>query len=142
MSHHYMAGEHVFKARHGLLPEKVWDGLLSDYDTRFVRWLREELAIRVDGLTEKFNDARGRHYFGYSSAGLPDWLYIWVQKRKLVVDVKLSGERVGQLRSLGFTVSLRRNWQGRAGWLTGWDIPYDLGWEKRQAILEIMLEAL
>lgn len=138
----FMLDEHVIKAEHGLLAEDEWITFLSGYDTRLFRWIRSELSKVIPSLIEKFNRRqRGQYYFGYCRGGPPDRLYIYFQRRKLVVDVALDSAHANQLISIGFGVSLRKNWQGKIGWLTGWNIPYNIGWEKRQEILKFMLEA-
>jgi len=125
----------------GLLPDSAWRSHLANNDTHLLEWMREQLAKAVPGLIEKFNTLPGRQYFGYKRGGSSDMLYIFIQSRKLVVDANVDISRAKLLQHLGFHVSFRKNFQGRIGWLTGWDIPYYLGWEKRREVLQVMIEA-
>lgn len=132
--------ENVIKSKSGLLPEKTWQLFLLGYKTQFLNWLRVELSANRDQLVEKFN--KGLMYFGYSLKGSSDCIYLYIQKKKFVIDVKLDPKLAANLRNQGFNVSLRQNFQAQAGWLTGWDIPVDIDLAKRQVVLDYLLKAL
>lgn len=121
------------------------DGLLSDedlgslqgYPSDLWRYLRRQMASKRPSLREKLNP-RSR-YLGYSS-GRSDTIYIYVQKQRLLMDLRLSADRADEIRAQGFEVIPRNNHQGRNGWLTGLRVPHDT--DKRNEIVELLLEAL
>ncbi|MFC1893915.1 hypothetical protein ACFLYR_07865, partial [Chloroflexota bacterium] len=123
----------------GLLPRVDWEASMDGYNTELIEWLREELAKRIPRLSDSFN-LKGK-YFGFRIHDSKDRMYIYAQKNKLVIDILLPLNYKHDVEVLGFIVTLRQNFQGGAGWLTGWDIPFDLGWIKRREILQIILEA-
>jgi hypothetical protein len=129
----------VTRSFSGLLPDNVWNPYLTDFDALRVSFLRHGLVANVPGLCESFNKKVPR-YFGYFKKNERDNLYIYIQKKKLVVDINLNPNFANYLISLGFTVSLRRNLQERDGWLTGWDIPNEIIGVKRQQILAFMVK--
>jgi hypothetical protein len=100
--------------------------------------IRQELAARVTGLAEKVNV--GSLYFGFRKGRGSDALYIYVQKKNLLIDIRLSRAHVGQLKAEGYEVRERRNYQREAGWLTGWRIRQNDG--KPLAAVRWMLAAL
>lgn len=88
-------------------------------------------------MTEKFNPTTpGLRYFGYKvrnrdaakndfskrSYG-PDKAYIYIQKKNLRIDLDIDRKFEQELRKAGYEVRYSNNYQGRAGWLTGWYVP-------------------
>jgi hypothetical protein len=113
--------KYVIYAENGLVPDKVWGPKLRGYPTSLVCLIRAALADRVPGISEKFNS--NSRYFGYRVGMDKDRAYIYVQKKKLVIDLCISPIFTKELRHLGFEVKPRDNFQGKAGWLTGWEVP-------------------
>lgn len=113
--------KYVIYAENGLLADNAWKSKLRRYPTSLVCSIRAALADRVPGVTEKFNS--NSRYFGYRIETDKDRAYIYVQKKKLVVDLCISPNFTKKLRHMGFKVKFRNNFQGRAGWLTGWQVP-------------------
>jgi len=130
-------GESVIRSD-GLLPGEVLATRLGGCPPELIVWLRKRLAATCQGLQEKLNP-RGR-YLGYARRGRSDVLYVYLQRQRLVIDIRLPADRAGQVRRLGFDVRPRLNYQGRAGWLTGIRVPY--GTQKRGALVDLALEPL
>ena len=66
-----------------------------------------------------------RRYLGYGLAGGTDALYIYVQKKGVLIDMRVSADRADELRRQGFDLRPRDNYQAKAGWLTGLFVPHD-----------------
>jgi len=130
-------GESVIRSD-GLLSDEVLAAGLGGRPPELVLWLRKRLAAKCRGIKEKLNP-RSR-YLGYARRGRSDALYVYLQRQCLVIDIRLSADRAGQVRRLGFEVRPRRNYQARAGWLTGIRVPY--GTQNRGALADLALEAL
>jgi len=107
----------------GMLAKDVVDAGLSGYATRSLHILRNALGKGRPRIREKLN-SRGR-YLGYGLVGGPDQLYVYVQRKGLVIDIAISGDRANELREKGFAIHARNNFQSRAGWLTGLFVPHD-----------------
>jgi hypothetical protein len=122
----------------GLLLDEVLAAELGGRPPALVLWLRKRLAATCQGIQEKLNP-RSR-YLGYARSGRSDVLYVYLQKQRLVIDIRLPADRAGQVRRLGFEVKPRLNYQARAGWLTGIRVPY--GTLKRGALADLAIEAL
>ncbi len=126
-----------------MVPPRIWRPFFSSYPSNLINvlnLLRQDLAELTPNLREKFN-IKSR-YFGYGLHGSSDRVYIYVQRKKLVVDIDIS---IYQIKKLGeFTISLRNNYQRRAGWATGWGIPYSKLEQprKRKEIVNVMCQAL
>jgi len=130
-------GESVLRAD-GLLPDDAIIKGLRRYPTGLILDLRRRLAAACPGLCEKFNP-RVR-YLGYSRKGESDSVYMHVQKRRLVLDLRLSAERADEVRQSGLQVKPRMNYQGMAGWLTGVLVPH--GTDHQAVVVQLVLEAL
>jgi len=115
-------GKYLTCAKKGLLKDHVWKRALKGYPTDLVCSIREQLAKQVPGLTEKFNC--GSRYFGYWTGTDKDRLYIFVRKKDLSILLDVSCDCENEIRSDGFEVHYINNFQGRAGWLTGWRVPH------------------
>lgn len=113
--------KYVIYSENGLVPDKVWGPKLRDYPTSLVCLIRAALADRIRGISEKFNS--NSRYFGYRTGTGKDRAYIYIQKKKLVIDLSISQSFTKKIRQMGFEVKFRNNFQGRAGWLTGWEVP-------------------
>ncbi len=130
-------GKYLIVADTGLLDKPQWSHWLRNYPTELILEIRRQLQQRVPNITEKFN-MRSR-YFGYHKAGDSDVLYIAIQKRRLCIFLRIDRKYEDELRQQGFTVSHIHNFQGRAGWLTGWQVPHDT--EKPEVVVEWLLRA-
>lgn len=116
------AGEYVTIAKKGLLNRSVWRRSLEDYPTSLICQIREELSKRVPNLREKFNS--NSRYFGFCKGEDEDRAYIYVQKKNLSIHLCISRDYAKELRKAGFEIRYVNNFQGRAGWLTGWRVPH------------------
>jgi len=125
-------------AQAGLLPkEMIWDAM-SGYPLELVMELRDRLNAKCIGLKEKLN--RNNRCLGYATVGRSDAFYIYVQKKRLLIDVRVPNDRSEELGRKGFEVKHRNNYQGRAGWLTGLLVPHDTS--NLDVIVELAVEAL
>lgn len=131
-------GKHLVLAKNGLVKDSVWRRILEDYPTDIVCSIREQLLKKVPGLTEKFNT--NSRYFGYWTAmDETDRAYVYVQKRELRIDLCVARRFEPELRRAGFEVRYVNNFQGRAGWLTGWRVPHTT--KDTRAIMKWLLRA-
>lgn len=115
-------GTYVIRAKRGLFEDTVWKRALQGYPTSLVCSIREKLLKNIPGITEKFNS--NSRYFGYWIGDDKDRIYIYVQKQKLVIDLCISSDFATTLKKHDFKVKPRDNFQGQAGWLTGWYVPH------------------
>lgn len=115
------AGNEIIQTDIGLLPNKIWKSQLRNYPTDLLTLIRKSLLEKVPDLGEKFNPTG--LYFGYRVGNRKDQAYIYVQKKNLIIDLCISRNFTTELKKPGFEVKHRDNFQGRAGWLTGWRIP-------------------
>jgi len=113
----------VVRVERGLVPDMEWASAFDSRQMGLMLTIRRELARHTAGLAEKVN-TKGL-YFGYRNGRGFDALYIHVQKKNLVISVRLSRAHVGHLRAEGYKVNARPCHQYRAGWLTGWEVPHD-----------------
>lgn len=135
---------HVIQFGSGLISARIWRPFFSGYATHSIQLLmllREDLVKRISSIREKDNGKS--RYFGYSLEKSSDKLYIYVQHKKLVVDIDIPRSETETLQALGFRIKLRRNFQYKAGWLTGWLIPYDKlqGDRQRKEIVDFICQA-
>lgn len=104
----------------------------------FVNKLRNELINKFPNLCEKVNT--NSYYFGFSVGDNKDAIYIYLQKKKMVIDVDVSRNQEPELIKKGFDIQYRNNFQGQAGWLTGLNLQYNsINYE---TIRDIAIEAL
>ena len=122
----------------GLLPDRVLSSGLRGYATDLVFVLRSRLAAACPKLREKFN--LNSRYLGYGLTNSSDVLYVYVQKRGLLIDIRLSADRADELRRMGFKLRPRDNYQAKAGWLTGLFVPHDT--DKCEEVVALALEAI
>jgi hypothetical protein len=103
-----------------------------------------ELALRLrDSLISAFPKLQEKlkpRYLGYANGDRSDAVYIYLQKKRMVLDIRVSSEEAENLRQQGIEIESRNNWQGRAGWLTGVFVPYDT--DKLDIIIELVSSAL
>ena len=119
-----MKNQNLIAVDQGLIDKVHWADCLRGYPTELFLDIRHFLRQNVDGLSEKFN--RNSRYFGYRKKDGSDVLYIYVQKHRLRIDLNIDRKYKAELQKLGFTVNYVNNFQGRAGWLTGWQVPHDM----------------
>jgi len=112
----------VTMAKHGLLEESVWKYKLRGYPISLVCSIRERLLKKIPDITEKFN--KNSRYFGYWVGEEKDRAYIYVQKKNLRIDLCISRAFEPDIRKDGFEIRYSHNFQGRADWLTGWQVPH------------------
>ena len=112
----------VILADAGLLKDSVWKRALQGYPTSLVCSIRKKLLREIPKVAEKFNT--NSRYFGYWTGIDKDRAYIYVQKKGLRIDLCISRKFEIDLRKAGFKVKYVNNYQGRAGWLTGWRVPH------------------
>ncbi len=117
-------GKHLVHAKKGLVKDGVWKRTLKNYPTDLVCSIRVQLLKEVPGLIEKFNT--NSRYFGYwtGTDKDKDRAYIYVQKKGLLINLNMSRDSEAGLREANFEVRFIDNFQGKAGWLTGWRVPH------------------
>ncbi|MFH1732552.1 MAG: hypothetical protein ABIF82_13005 [Planctomycetota bacterium] len=131
-------GSTIISAEAGLLAEAVLEDGLRGYPLDTVFELRRLLAAKCAGICEKFNS--NSRYLGYANSSDSDALYVYVQKKKLVIDIRVSVDVQEELEGRGFEVRPRDNYQAKAGWLTGLIVPHGL--EELDTVVDLAMEAL
>ena len=111
----------ILSANVGLLKDVEWKKFLQDRNTTLLCSIRKSLASKISGLTEKFN--KQSRYFGYWIGTDKDRVYIYVQKKGLRIDLFIKKNNSKEIRKR-FKVKFVNNFQGKAGWLTGWYVPH------------------
>lgn len=117
------AGNKIIKTKIGLLPDTYWRDDLRAYPTELLYRIRQSLLKSVPELAEKFS-ASG-HYFGYCKGHDKDRVYLYMQKKCLRIDLCISRENEKAIKEAGFEINFVNNFQGRIGWLTGWQVPHN-----------------
>lgn len=104
--------------------------------------IRRVLLQGRAGITERLNRGTVK-YLGYHVRGR-DRAYVYVQNARLVVDVDVprTDENLGPLREVGMEVTLRKNYQYRAGWVTGILLPHAAPPEQTAVVAEAIVRAL
>jgi|WetSurMetagenome_2_1015567.scaffolds.fasta_scaffold415626_2 hypothetical protein len=128
--------KYVTYAQKGLLEDDIWKKILKDYPTELLCSLRKNLKS-VPGLTEKFN--RKTRYFGYCTGNDKDRLYIYVQKKRLQIDLCIDKENEKKIKDDHFEVVFVNNFQGRNNWITGWRVPHNA--ENKEIVMKWLLKA-
>lgn len=131
------AGNQIFKAKSTLLDDCFFQPELQDYSMTVLDAIRKGLAKAIPELSEKFNTSS--LYFGYNVGEDEDRAYIYVQKQNLVIDIHIEPSYVSELEKEGFVIKPRDNFQGQAGWLTGWQVPHDT--KKMSVVIKRLLNA-
>lgn len=119
-------GTNIIRAKQGLLNDKMWQRTLKNYPISLVCKIRERLLKKIPGLTEKFNT--NSRYFGYWRDEEKDNAYIYVKKKTLRIDLCINRddyEKKISKADANFEIRYSHNFQGRAGWLTGWYVSHD-----------------
>ena len=114
---------YLIEGSSGLVESETIRKKLRGYPLEIVFRLRDELMSRFPGLREKLNF--NSRYLGYANGNRSDALYVYIQKRQLVLDIRVSKEEAESLREQRFKVNPKNNFQCRAGWLTGVSVPHD-----------------
>lgn len=114
--------KYLIRAERGLINDHIWQRALQGYPTSLLCSIRQELLKEVPGITESFNT--NSRYFGYWVGTDEDKVYIYVQKKKLRIDLCLGRDFESFIRNDGFIIKYSDNYQGRNGWLTGWQVPH------------------
>ena len=130
--------EQPIRAEKGLLGDSVWRRTLQGYPTSLLCLIRQRLQKEIPGITESFNT--NSSYFGYWVGEKKDRAYIYVQKKRLRIDLSISRDLETDIRRDGFEIHYVNNFQGRAGWLTGWQVPHST--DKIEAIIKRFCMAL
>ena len=104
------------------VPDDVLRESLKALPQGLVFALRRMLKRGCPDLREKLNV--NSLYLGYARCE-SDALYVHVQKKCVVLDIRVPKEQESRLVPKGFAVHRRDNWQGQAGWLTGIRVPHD-----------------
>ena len=122
----------------GLLSDETLRSTLASHTLDTVMQFRNLLSAKCVGLREKLN--RNSRYLGYATGERSDGLYVYVQKKGLRFDLRVSGDRADELRHKGFDVRPVDNYQAKAGWLTGLAVPHDT--DRLDEIVDLAVEAL
>ncbi len=99
--------------------------LLEVFDNKqlvCINKLRNELLNIFPNLREKLN--KSSKYFGFGIDKSSDVFYIYLQKKKMILDINLPYTMKNQLIEAGLTISERKNFQAQSGWITGVHIDY------------------
>lgn len=115
--------KNVILSEKGLVKDSVWTSEMKDYPTTLVCLIRERLVKEMPTINEKVNTYE--HYFGYWKGQDEDRAYISVQKKGLRIDLCINRDNEKAIKEAGFEVHFVNNFQGRAGWLTGWRVPHN-----------------
>jgi hypothetical protein len=127
----------VTMAERGLLEESVWKDTLRECPLELISSIRTSLPEKVFGLNEKFNCSS--RYFGYWVGSDKDRAYIYIQKKNLRIDLCIGREFEEDIRRDGFKVNYVNNYQGRLGWLTGWQVLHSTN--KVEAVMKWLQKA-
>ena len=131
-------GNEIIQANLGLLPDKIWKSRMRKYPTDLLRVIRKSLLDKVPDLAEKFNPTS--LYFAYRARNGKGRVKIRVQKKFLIIDLCISRNFTRELEQAGFEVKHQNNFQGKAGWLTGWRIPQST--QNHEPIVKWLCKAL
>jgi len=112
-----------------LIEENELRVLLSGFEPGFIPGLRESLIEEFQNLQEKFHLEQryiGWWLVGDRNKGDADRVYIFFEKNAMSIRIRLSRQRERDIKAFGYEIQPSRNFQGQAGWITGWKIPYDI----------------
>ncbi len=129
MSKKSRRSKNIISADEGLLENEVVKKFLKKYlkdpEIDYICSLRDSLYNKkIHGLTEAFN--KKSRYFSYWTGTDEDRVYIYIQKKDLRIDLLISRDFEEEIlqEDEDFEVRHVNNYQGKAGWLTGWYVPY------------------
>lgn len=131
-------GNEIYQAKAGLLKDKYWRNSLKDHPIDLLSVVRNALEEAIPGLAEKFNPTTpGLLYFGYKvrdrDAAKHDFskgcyssakVKMYIQRKTLRIDLAIDRKFEQEIKNAGYRVKYAHNYQGRAGWLTGWYVPH------------------
>jgi hypothetical protein len=100
--------------------------------------IRKNLFQKIPSLREKIN--KNSKYFGFKVDKNKDSIYIYLQNKKMIMDIDISKEYKNWFIKRGFTIKERDNYQQKAGWITGIIFNYDCN--KSDEIEEVMMAVL
>ena len=115
--------------------------LLDHFDSdqlQCINKLRYELRESFPNLREKINTSS--KYFGFGINDSKDRFYIYLQARRMVLDIDIPYTRKEELIQSGMLIVERNNFQARSGWITGIRMNYDCS--DFNAIKSLVIEAL
>ena len=118
------SGNEIVQTNIGLLEDTAWKFEFCPYPLELFCSIRGALAETVQGLAEKFHPKL--RYFGYRVGASKERAYIYILKKKLIIDLCISPAFISEIRRDGFEVRPRNNFQGQRGWLTGWEVPQSI----------------
>mgnify|MGYP001035978934 CR=1 FL=1 len=131
------AGNKIFKAKIGLIPETYWQSDLRDFPANLLCSIRKSLEESVPDLFDAWHPTtHNLLYFGYrvkkskdvsdisKKAYSEDKAYIYVKSKMLVIDIKINPQFVNDIRQDGFKVRPKTNYQAQTAWVTGWQVPH------------------
>ena len=131
--------DNVIKTESGIIFDSVlFVEIFHRYNIDCISKLRRELLEEVPSLYEKIN--KKSKYLGYGKGNESNIFYIYLQNKKMVLDIKLRYEMKQELLNRGFKIHEKNNYQSRSGWVTGIHIDYDCS--NFMAVLRILIEAL
>jgi spermidine/putrescine-binding protein len=116
--------KNVILSEKGLVNDSVWESEMKDYPTTLVRVIRERLVKEIPAIKEKVNTYM-QCYFGYWKGQDKDRAYLYLQDKCLRIDLCISRDNEEAIKEAGFKVHFVNNYQGIAGWLTGWQVPHN-----------------
>lgn len=129
---------HLIKLENGSAGFDTIKQSLPGYPLNQVAIIRNKLNSEIARLQEYLN-RKGR-YLAYSNGTQSDALYVHIQKKRLVLDIRVSKEEAEELRRHGFDVNPKNNYQGKAGWLTGVSVPHNS--DKLNVVIQLAMSAL
>ena len=92
---HLKAGQNNLEEGNGLRPDEMLRDVLMGYPQNLVCDLRKRLEAKFPKLREKIN--RKSRYLGYSN-GDTDAMYVYVQKKRLLIDINIPPSQADNLR--------------------------------------------
>lgn len=116
-------GQSPVNGRTGLEDVDIIRQKLNGYPLALVIQLRDRLISAFPNLRERLNSKS--RYIGYANNRQSDAVYVYVQKRRLILDIRVSNQEAQRLKMQGIRVAPRNNYQARAGWLTGVLVPHE-----------------
>ena len=97
--------------------------IFDENQLQCINKLRYYLIESFPNLREKVN--KNSKYFGFGVDENHDVFYIYLQKKKMILDINIPNLSIDDLIESGLTVVERNNYQARSGWTTGIHIDYN-----------------
>ena len=120
----------VYCAEDGLLSDIHMMSLYSPHSEGnihlpLLNTLRHEMNGRIYRLKERMNSKS--KYLAYSSTDEKSVrCYIYCYCDEIVIDINIEKSLGDELSAMGFDIRPRKSYRTRAGWLTGWHVPYGM----------------